>query len=124
MATAPSPDTPRPRWANSLQWDSSPPFRIDWLSTVEVQFGRISHLHNSLNNDLPVLVGKDGQEIEEECGRRLLEQMGRVIRSENDHAYRDPGPPESPRADRTRGRGGFRIRGRGGSYVKSEGGAW
>jgi hypothetical protein len=114
MATTPSPDTPRPRWIKSLQWDSSPPFRIEWLSTTEIEFGHVRHLRNSLNNDLPVLVGKDGQEIEEECGRKLLEQMERVARSRNG-AH---GPPESPRADR--GRGGFNIRGRGGKYVKEE----
>lgn len=123
MATAPSPDTPSPRWVRSLQWDSSPPFRVDWLSTVEVQFGHIRHLRNPLNDDLPVLVGKDGQEIEEECGRRLVEQMERVIiRSRNEHMYRDLGPPEAPHADR--GRGGFSIRGRGGKDVKREEGAW
>lgn len=75
MATAPSPDTPRPNWMNGIHWDVSPPFRVEWLSTVPVQFSWVGHLKNSYNEDTPVLVGKDGQEIEPRCGRDLLHIM-------------------------------------------------
>jgi hypothetical protein len=118
MATAPSPDTPRPRWIKNIHWETSPPFRVEWLSTTDVEFRLIGHLLNPLNNNLPVLVGKDGQEIEEECGRKLLEEMERVARSKNEHLFRNRGPPESPRANR--GRGGFNMRGRGAKYAKHE----
>lgn len=75
MSTAPSPDTPRPGWMNNVHWDSSPPFRVEWLNKVPVQFSRINGLKNSYNDDHPVLVGKDGQEVEERCGRELLRVM-------------------------------------------------
>lgn len=117
MTTAPSPDTPRPSWIKGIHWEASPPFRVEWLSTTEVEFYHIGHLRNKLNEDLPVLVGKDGQEIEEGCGRRLLEEMEPIIRSKQDHLYRDPGRGGSPRG--YRGRGGINIRGRG-RYVKRE----
>ena len=117
MTTAPSIHTPRPRWARDLQWPASPPFRLEWLGTTAVEFFHIHHLNNPLNEDRPVLIGKDGQEIEEECGRKLLEEMERFSRSRNEQPYRDP-HPESPHA--TRGRGGFAIRGRGGRYIKQE----
>ena len=113
MATAPSPDNPRPRWIKGIHWETSPPFRVDWLSTTDVEFYRIGHLTNKMNDNLPVLVGKDGQEIDEDCGRRLIEEMEGIIRSKNAHLYRDP----SPRAHR--GRGGYNIRGRG-RYIKRE----
>jgi len=117
VATAPSYDTPRPRWARSLQWDASPPFRLEWLSTTKVEFHHIGHLNNRRNDDRPVLIGKDGQEIEEECGRKLLEQMEWVSRCKHAQPYRDT-HPESPPA--VRGRGGFNIRGRGAKYIKHE----
>lgn len=75
MASAPSPDTPRPKWVNGIHWDTSHPFRVQWLSKTPVEFYRIGHLKNPYNEYLPVLVGKDGQEIEEECGAELLHEM-------------------------------------------------
>ena len=57
-----------PSWAKTLLWKSSGPFRIKWITIAETRFSRISHLRNSLNEDQPVLIGRDGQEIEEECG--------------------------------------------------------
>ncbi|KAK3316214.1 YT521-B-like domain-containing protein [Apodospora peruviana] len=83
MKTAPSPDTPRPKWMNSIHWDTSPPFRVEWLSRVPVEFFRIGHLKNSYNENQPVLVGKDGQEIEEECGRQLLYEMQSYVDAKN-----------------------------------------
>ncbi|OIW24404.1 YTH-domain-containing protein [Coniochaeta ligniaria NRRL 30616] len=118
MATAPSPDTPRPRWIKGIHWETSPPFRVEWLSTTDVEFRFIGHLLNPLNDNLPVLVGKDGQEIEEECGRKLLEEMERIVRYNNEQLFLERGPPRSPRANR--GRGGYNIRGRGFKYIKHE----
>src|SRR5689334_20125816 len=78
MASAPSPDTPRPTFVKSIHWDTSDPFRVQWLSKTAVEFYRIGHLKNPYNEHLPVLVGKDGQEIEEECGAELLREMEAV----------------------------------------------
>lgn len=36
-------------------------------------FRRVGHLKNSLNENQAVLIGKDGQEIEENCGTGLIE---------------------------------------------------
>ncbi|KAK4241794.1 YT521-B-like domain-containing protein [Achaetomium macrosporum] len=75
MASAPSPDTPSPKWVKGLNWDTSHPFRVQWLSKTSVEFFRIGHLKNSYNEGMSVLVGKDGQEIEEQCGADLLREM-------------------------------------------------
>lgn len=75
MASAPSPDIPRPTFVKGIHWDTSDPFRVEWLSKTAVEFYRIGHLKNPFNEHLPVLVGKDGQEIEPECGAELLREM-------------------------------------------------
>jgi len=85
MVTAPSPDTPRPKWMNGINWDTSHPFRVEWISKVSVEFYRIGHLKNSYNENMPVLVGKDGQEIEEECGRALVYEMQSYADSLSSH---------------------------------------
>lgn len=36
------------------------------------RFSKVAHLKNALNEDQPVLIGRDGQEIEAECGRGLV----------------------------------------------------
>jgi YTH domain-containing protein 1 len=117
MSTAPSPDTPRPKWMNGIHWDTSPPFRVEWLSKVAVEFFRIGHLTNSYNEGLPVLVGKDGQEIEEECGRQLLAEMQSYVEARNDIDSSHQLPHPSPHTPSHPSRGGFSVRGRGGKKV-------
>ena len=75
MATAPDPVIPKPSWLKKLHWKTTAPFRVRWLSTTEVVFHRIRHITNSLNDGRPVLVGRDGQEIEAKAGRQLFEAM-------------------------------------------------
>ncbi|KAK3692303.1 YT521-B-like domain-containing protein [Podospora appendiculata] len=112
MATTPSPDTPRPKWMNGIHWDTSPPFRVEWLSKVPVEFFRIGHLKNSYNENMPVLVGKDGQEIEEKCGRELLVEMQAYAdeRADGDGGMRNPhashGPAPVPRGPHGGGKKG------------------
>ena len=119
MATTPSPDTPRPKWMSGIHWETTPPFRVEWLSTTEVEFYRIGHLKNSLNEDQAVLVGKDGQEIESECGRQLLLEMEEVARAKSEYQVGSFGTGYKKDF---RGRGGYHFRGgRGGKkYVKHE----
>ena len=74
MASAPG-AAPTPSWAKQLIWESTPPFYIEWLCTNETRFNRCGQLKNSLNEGQAVLVGRDGQEIEENCGRGLCELM-------------------------------------------------
>lgn len=114
MSTAPSPDTPRPNWMNGLHWDVSPPFRVEWLSTIPVQFSWVHHLKNSCNDGLAVLVGKDGQEIDPSCGRELL----RIMRAEYEKKKAFVSGPGG--VSHGRDRNTNTVGGRGGDYVKKE----
>lgn len=78
MTSAPSPDNPRPSFVKVLRWDTRAPFGVQWLSKTSVHFFRIGHLKNAYNEYQPVLVGKDGQEIDGECGSRLLREMEEI----------------------------------------------
>ncbi|KAL2262762.1 hypothetical protein VTK26DRAFT_152 [Humicola hyalothermophila] len=119
MVSAPSPDTPRPRWVKGIHWEVSDPFRVQWLCKTTVEFWRIGHLKNPYNNDLPVLVGKDGQEIEGSCGTELLREMEAYVESlgGKDHHHHH---------ESSRGGWGYGGGGRGGSwgnegkYIKRE----
>ncbi|MCJ1231207.1 hypothetical protein MMC12_007884 [Toensbergia leucococca] len=64
---------PIPSWAKHLIWDATPPFRLKWITIAETRFSKVGHLKNRLNDGQAVLVGRDGQEIEEVCGRGLCE---------------------------------------------------
>src|SRR5689334_2629938 len=75
MATAPSPDIPKPRWIANINWEVSDPFRLEWLSKTEVEFFHVGHIKNAYNEGNAVLVGKDGQEVEEGAGRQLVKEM-------------------------------------------------
>ena len=117
MASIPSPDTPQPKWINGIHWASTHPFRVEWLSTTDVEFYHVGHLKNSLNEHQAVLVGKDGQEIEEECGRQLLAEMESIAQMKHERSKIYPGPTKEFRP-----RSGYGFRGgRGGKkYIKRE----
>ena len=60
---------PEPAWAAALRWPCSPPFFIKWFKVARgngTPFRLVGHLKNSLNENRVVLVGRDGQEIEED----------------------------------------------------------
>ena len=75
---------PMPPWASGLLWPSSPPFYIKWITIAETHFRKVGHLKNALNGGQAVLVGRDGQEIDESCGRALCqlidEERDRIAR--------------------------------------------
>ena len=75
MTSLPSADISKASWMKNIHWQTSPPFRLKWLTKVAVPFSRIGYLKNSLNENLSVLIAKDGQEVEEECGRLLMREM-------------------------------------------------
>ena len=77
MASRPG-EAPTPRWAKDLRWESTPAFYIDWWSVDEVRFNRCGGLKNALNEGQAVLVGRDGQEIEAECGRSLCKLIDSI----------------------------------------------
>ncbi|CAF4391107.1 unnamed protein product [Rotaria socialis] len=44
---------------------------IDWITCRSLPFGKTSHLFNSWNENKPVKIGRDGQEIEPRCAEAL-----------------------------------------------------
>lgn len=60
-----------PSWASTLLWKSSGPFKIRWITICEIHFSHVGHLHNTFNEDQPVLIGRDGQEIDPKSGAEL-----------------------------------------------------
>ncbi|KAA8903580.1 YT521-B-like domain-containing protein [Sphaerosporella brunnea] len=66
---------PMPSWAKNLLWESSGPFRIRWISITDISFHRVAHLKNRLNENQPVLIGRDGQEIDPDCGAALCKTI-------------------------------------------------
>uniref|UniRef100_A0AAY5EQ52 YTH domain-containing family protein n=1 Tax=Electrophorus electricus TaxID=8005 RepID=A0AAY5EQ52_ELEEL len=46
-------------------------FKIDWICRRELPFTKTAHLSNPWNEHKPVKIGRDGQEIETECGLQL-----------------------------------------------------
>ncbi|XP_010885905.1 YTH domain-containing protein 1 isoform X2 [Esox lucius] len=46
-------------------------FKIDWICRRELPFTKTAHLSNPWNENKPVKIGRDGQEIEPECGMQL-----------------------------------------------------
>nr|XP_021331805.1 YTH domain-containing protein 1 isoform X1 [Danio rerio] len=46
-------------------------FKIDWICRRELPFTKTAHLANPWNEHKPVKIGRDGQEIEPECGTEL-----------------------------------------------------
>jgi hypothetical protein len=56
-----------------LKWPVSRPYRLRWITIADTKFRDTGDLKNSLNENMPVLVGRDGQEIEEKCGIALAE---------------------------------------------------
>ncbi|KAI9814606.1 MAG: hypothetical protein M1827_003162 [Pycnora praestabilis] len=43
-------------------------FKINWITIAETRYSCVGHLKNALNKNQLVFVGRDGQEIERECG--------------------------------------------------------
>ncbi|EER23559.1 YT521-B-like family protein [Coccidioides posadasii C735 delta SOWgp] len=71
------PDVPIPRWADSYNWEPSPPFRVRWINTAVTSFKQVAHLTNAYNDNMLVFVGRDGQEIEPRCGLELCSILDR-----------------------------------------------
>lgn len=59
--------------------------QVRWITIAVTKFSRVGHLKNSLNENMAVLVAKDGQEVEEHCGSELV----RLIDEEYEHARAD-----------------------------------
>lgn len=68
-----------PEWQNQIHWKKAGSFRVKWLTVATTNFQRVGHLTNSLNEGSPVLVGRDGQEIEEYCGEQLCKLIDEEV---------------------------------------------
>ncbi len=80
-----------PAWARELHWATSPPFKIRWITIAETRSSRVHHLKNSLNENQGVHVGRDGQEIEEQCGIALCEIVDQdYTRMQSMKGYKQP----------------------------------
>lgn len=85
-----------PEWQRAINWESAGAFKVRWLVICSTRFHRIGHLKNSLNENQAVLIGKDGQEIEENCGAGLIELINEEFDQTLHSSYRYQ---ESPRDD-------------------------
>ena len=64
---------PVPSWQKAITWESAGAFKVKWLVICSTRFHRIGHLKNEYNEGQAVLIGKDGQEIEENCASALVD---------------------------------------------------
>lgn len=55
----------------------SKPFNVQWISTTKLPFYRTRGLRNSWNSNREVKIARDGTEIEETVGRRLIQMFHR-----------------------------------------------
>ncbi|KAL8917120.1 MAG: hypothetical protein Q9208_008159 [Pyrenodesmia sp. 3 TL-2023] len=85
MQSLPSSDIPAPEWQKQLLWASTDPFRIRWITIAPTRFHSVGHLKNAFNDGQAVLIGRDGQEIEPECGRALCELIDEAAREHETH---------------------------------------
>jgi hypothetical protein len=53
------------------------PFRVEWVSTTRVPFYRTRGLRNQWNSNREVKIARDGTELEENVGKRLLQMFHR-----------------------------------------------
>lgn len=69
------PNVPDPSWRKNLHWPTTQPFRIKWLVKGDIPYRVAGKLKNPLNDDTPVFVGRDGQEIPDRIALELCEAI-------------------------------------------------
>ena len=59
-----------------------PCFKVRWISTNVVPFEQVGDLTNSLNENLPVKIARDGQELDSKAGAELCEEIdGEILKA-------------------------------------------
>lgn len=120
LAAESTKDHPPIRWVLPVGLNAralSGVFKLDWISRMELPFTKTTHLHNPWNENKPVKIGRDGQEIEPRCGEALcklfpsddnvdLNEIVREARRSKRPEYRF----SSRGRESFRGRGDFRPR--------------
>lgn len=66
-----------PSWRKYLRFETTPPFKLEWIVITEAGYPITGRLKNRFNEDLPVYVGFDGQEIEPRAGVELCRLIDR-----------------------------------------------
>ncbi|XP_052775274.1 YTH domain-containing protein 1-like isoform X2 [Mya arenaria] len=90
-------------------------FKLDWISRRELDFTKTTHLHNPWNENRPVKIGRDGQEIEPRCGEALCKLFPSDDNVDLNDIVREARKTNARRGDfnfrSNRGRDSFRGRG-------------
>merc|ERR1711881_765576 len=81
-------------------------FKIDWVCRKDVPFPKTQHLHNPWNDNKPVKIGRDGQEIEPSIAEELCRlftvddgiDMTPILRKSKESARKQRSRPESERS--------------------------
>ena len=60
-----------PSWRQSVPWETTRPFRIEWLADVTAPHGAFRGLLNPLDENNSVDIGRDGQKIPSKLGLRF-----------------------------------------------------
>jgi len=74
LATKSDKNHPPIRWVLPPNLDAkalASVFKLDWITRRELPFTKTTFLHNAWNENKPVKIGRDGQEIEPRCGEAL-----------------------------------------------------
>eukprot|EP01053_Blabericola_migrator_P008613 Blabericola_migrator_1__8612@NODE_450_length_8372_cov_59_228898_g352_i0_p4_GENE_NODE_450_length_8372_cov_59_228898_g352_i0NODE_450_length_8372_cov_59_228898_g352_i0_p4_ORF_typecomplete_len314_score51_96YTH/PF04146_15/2_2e36ADH_zinc_N/PF00107_26/0_16_NODE_450_length_8372_cov_59_228898_g352_i045865527 len=66
-------------------------FHVQWINTREMSFKYFEHITNELNENKPVKVGRDGQQISWSAGGKLLEVFENVVEPQQTSS-RTPAP--------------------------------
>lgn len=75
MITAPCPNIPKAEWMKKITWETSSPFRIEWISKSHTYFWKFGDIINPLNDGSLIFVGRDGQEYSGESARQMITIM-------------------------------------------------
>merc|ERR1739844_882931 len=81
-------------------------FKIDWICKKDLTFQKVGHLHNPWNDNKPVKIGRDGQEIEPSIAENICRlfvpdtaiDMTPILRRSKESARRQRSRPESERS--------------------------
>ncbi|CEH17064.1 Putative signal transduction protein involved in RNA splicing [Ceraceosorus bombacis] len=57
------------------------PFRVQWLMSTPLPFSKVRKLRNPWRDGKPVMVSRDGTEVEPNAGRQLIEEWARHVAS-------------------------------------------
>jgi len=80
-------------------------FKVDWICRKDLSFQKVAHLHNPWNENKPVKIGRDGQEIEPSIAEELCKlfpvdpgiEMTPILRRSKESARQQRDRPESER---------------------------